>query len=428
MKKNILVVGLGYLGLVQSVYLAKLGYRVFLYDIDTLKLHQIKAKKIPFKEPDLDHYFSTLFNNFEFVKKHSFLKSLEKCDGVFICISTPYDPATNELSIDGIITLLKTLDKIGYSGDIICRSTLKPLNAFEERLFSRLRVVISPEFLTEGMAVKNMFFPQRVVLGFSKDDTEKISKINQTIESYFSDIERNKCIATDYTSSILIKLSANSFLATKVSFINMISMLVQKIGGNIHDISRALSLDTRIGSYLRAGIGYGGGCLPKDTLQLEKTISDAVKLEKGNMLTPVTYVNTTIEKCFVDYLIEHFYPLDRLAIGIMGVAFKEGTDDLRESKAISILKKLIELNVKAIYWYDPLYHSPIQQTHMVEDIDKLVESSDLLLLLTPSKEFIDYRCKKFFNNGEKSIVDSHNLLKQSHWPGWNFYRYGVHLS
>jgi UDPglucose 6-dehydrogenase len=420
------VIGAGYLGLVQAAYLAESGHTVVVYDQDKNRIAQLKKGELPIIETDLNAIFLKCFNSFIFLEKiEEFVELLRKIKTIFICVSTPFSNEKNSLDIDNIVSCLKLLDNSKYEGETICRSTLRILDSDEHLLFSRLSVVISPEFLRESTAVQDLFLPNRLIFGYGCHPKERKERLKLILD-YYPRLTPDKIVITDYSSAIISKLAANSFLAMKLSFINSISMLLQKTGGNIVEISRALSLDSRISTYLQAGVGYGGGCLPKDSMQL-KSLLNSKFTESENILASVIKINARIESEFVEYIYRNCENIDDKNIGILGITFKEGTDDLREAKPISIGKKLLELGAKQVLWYDPLYRNIVDKMKRIENLQDLVDLSDILIVTHPSKEVLNYKVGAISTHKDKpSIFDACNILKQENWSGWNIYRYGIY--
>nr|MDD3719897.1 UDP-glucose/GDP-mannose dehydrogenase family protein [Candidatus Gracilibacteria bacterium] len=341
---KISVIGTGYIGLIQSVGLAKLGFKVTAIDVFQDKIDKLNAGIPTIYEDGLKDLLNETLTYINFTTEK---KEIIGSDIIFLCVGTPQDDEgkTDLGYVYGAIDDIKNLLK----GDeiIIIKSTV-PVGTNEEiykLLGEKNPVVSNPEFLREGIAINDFFAPDRIVLGFREKEIEYVKNKVTEIYKYFSD-KQIPIIETNWQTAELIKYTANSFLATKISFINEISRLADSVGANIKDISNSIGIDSRIGSkFLNAGIGYGGSCFPKDVKSLIHQFKEHNLT--GEIITKVDLVNSTQVDYFLDKIIKYYNGnLHGKKIAIFGVAFKPGTDDLRESKGLDIIKKLLYAGAK----------------------------------------------------------------------------------
>ena len=354
---NIAVIGSGYVGLVQSACLADASYNVVTCDIDEEKIRSLNEGNLPFYEPGLK----------EMIKKNLSLKrlyftskledALKETSICFICVSTP----PNDDGSSDLTSLFSVCDSIASIATkkmiVVIKSTVPPGTAhtISNRLTEKnpslnFDVLSNPEFLQEGLAIKNCMTPDRVIIGHANPDSA--CDLGRIYESF--PIKNEKILYMDLESAEMTKYAANTMLANRLSMINEISRLCEKAGANIDCVKDGLVLDPRIGkNYLNPGIGFGGSCLPKD-------ISALVAFAKKNeidvhMLKAVNDTNSSLIGHFVNKITSHFKTKDlsHLTFCIWGVAFKSGTDDVRKSPALEIVKSLLDLGAK-VRIYDPL--------------------------------------------------------------------------
>lgn len=352
--KRIAVVGTGYVGLVTGVCLSEIGHQVTCLDIDRNKIENMKLGNSLIYEPGLDEL---MIKN---IKAHrlSFTTSkFEACSNaeiIYIAVGTPQneDGSANiqfveqvvkdiakNISHDGVIIVIKSTVPVGTNNKVKqwIKSNLKKEICFE--------VVSNPEFLREGSAIHDTFYGDRIVVGAESD---RAASILEEINKPFG----LPVFKTDIFSAEMIKYASNAFLATKISFINEIANICEKLGANIEDIAYGMGLDTRIGSqFLNAGIGYGGACFPKDTRAL---VQIAGNIEhKFKLLEAVINVNNEQQRRLVEKARSYFYSLKNKKIALLGLSFKPKTDDMREAASIIIAEQLVEDGAKVVA-YDPI--------------------------------------------------------------------------
>jgi UDPglucose 6-dehydrogenase len=400
---NLSIVGTGYVGLVTGACFAKLGHNVICVDIDEKKIDMINRGLSPLYEEGLDELLFTYGNNIKATSDYGY--AIRNSDVTFICVNTP---AKRDGSIDLSFVRAATeeigrrlKEKTGWHL-VVVKSTVLPgttrdfvLPLLEKHSSKKAGIdfglAMNPEFLREGVAVKDFLAPDRIVIGYYD---ERSRDVLQELYTNFS----CPLVETSLSAAEMIKYASNAFLATKISFINEIGNMCKRVGVDTYEVAEGMGYDKRIGrTFLESGIGWGGSCFPKD---LHALIAWAQELgEEPGILERGVEVNDLQPRKIIELLKRHVPELTGRTIGVLGLAFKPGTDDIRGSRADLIVKQLIEEGavVKA---YDPeamenfkeLYpHKQIEYCFSAEE----VLSSDAILILTKWEEFraLDYRGK-----------------------------------
>lgn len=346
---KIAVVGAGHVGVTYAAGLAELGNVVRVVDIDRAKVARLKRGQIWFYEPGLPELLARGLKRRRITFTTSYAEALSRAEFVFVCVPTP---STGDGSLDDS-KLRLAFDMIrkhvAEEAPIIVNKSTVPVGTGDiaDKLFADagLRVVSSPEFLSEGRAVEDFFHPQRIVLG-SRDDAaaEAVAKLFAAL--------RAPIVRTDNATAEFSKLAANAFLAMKVSYANALARLSEAVGADVEAVTRVLSLDPRIGpGHLRAGLGFGGSCLPKDVAAVEHL---ARKHDANpDLFGAVLRVNRDQRSRLVDDLLSHFGSLAGRRIALLGLAFKAGTDDTRDSAAVALGEQLLALHADLVV-YDPV--------------------------------------------------------------------------
>ncbi|MED3655675.1 UDP-glucose/GDP-mannose dehydrogenase family protein, partial [Heyndrickxia sporothermodurans] len=350
---NIAVIGTGYVGLVTGVCLAEIGNNVTCIDLDEAKISTLKVGISPIFEEGLEE----LLNKNMSLNRISFTNDYEEGlfgkDVIYIAVGTPqmadgsadlsYIESTCEaighhLSNDTIIVTKSTVP-VGTNDYIKAR-----IHQYLKRDLS-IKIVSNPEFLKQGTAVYDTFHGDRIVIG--SDDAQALEILEEINAPFHIPI-----IKTDLRSAEMIKYASNAFLATKISFINEMANLCEKVGANIDSVSRGIGMDTRIGSaFLNAGTGYGGSCFPKDTRAIIST-GRSVGLHM-QIIDSAVRVNEMQKGILVDKMIQQFGDLNGKKIALLGLSFKPNTDDMREAPSILVAEKLIKEGA-IIQAYDPV--------------------------------------------------------------------------
>ncbi len=346
---TIAIVGAGHVGVVYAAGLAELGHRVKVIDINDKRVAMLKAGRIWFYEPGLPELLARGLSRKRIAFTTSYPLGLARARFVFVCVPTP---TTAEGSLDdsylrSAFSNIRQHTKLPRP--IIVNKSTVPVGTGDvaARLFEGddIHVVSNPEFLAEGRAVEDFFHPARIVIG----SRNRIA--GEAVAALYSPL-RSPVVHTDPVTAEFSKLSANAFLATKVSFANVLSRIGESIGADGEGLAKALSLDPRIGAgHLRAGLGFGGSCLPKDLAaieQLARRFTDA-----PGFFAAVAAVNRAQRSRVVDLLVERFGAVAERRIAILGATFKANTDDLRDSPALYLARQLAELHAEVVV-YDPV--------------------------------------------------------------------------
>jgi UDPglucose 6-dehydrogenase len=414
---KICFIGTGYVGLVSGVCFSDFGNNVICIDKDIEKLTQLENGDIPIFEPGLSELVRKNLDAGRLSFSDDLIGSIKKSDIVFIAVGTPTAKDGVSADLSQVFSVVKLISKGIKSYKIIVTKSTVPIGTGDkiEKILNknkkkRLFTIISnPEFLREGEAIKDFKYPDRVVIG--TNDKRVIKIFN---ELYLPIINKGAAfVSCSRRAAELIKYASNAFLATKISFINEIANLCEKVHVNIDDVSVGIGLDKRIGSrFLRAGPAYGGSCFPKDTKALAKV--------GKNYNSPLSIVNSVInfnEKRKKDienniYKILH-NKIKNKKICFLGVTFKANTDDLRNSSAINLISKFIKKGAK-INYYEPTGSKEILDKHnnvkYFNDLYLAVKKVDLIIIHTEWDELKNLNFSKIINNNKKVIIyDLRNL-------------------
>jgi len=415
---KIAVIGTGYVGLVTGTCFAETGNHVTCVDIDEVKVQKLQSGKVTIYEPGLEAIFERNIKQKRLDFTTDLKEGIKDAEVIFLALPTP--PGG-----DGAADLqyvLKVADDLGHILDkyavIVDKSTVpvgtadKVHNAIEKNAKVEFDVVSNPEFLREGVAVDDFMKPDRVVIGTQSDKAKKI------MERLYAPLVRqgNPIIFMDERSAELTKYAANSFLATKITFMNEIANLCERLGANVDMVRRGIGTDTRIGKrFLFAGIGYGGSCFPKDVQALAKSAKDAQYDFK--ILNAVMDVNTTQKTRLMDNLNGYFKNnLEGKTIAMWGLAFKPNTDDIREAPALYNIEALISAGAK-VQAYDPEAMENVKgqigdKITYAENPYEALKGADALMIMT---EWPVFRTPDFDvikeELSEPLILDGRNLYE-----------------
>ena len=403
---KIAVLGCGYVGLVTGSCFAKMGNDVICVDIDQDKVNALKKNKIPIYEPGLNEIINSSLSNSCLHFTTDIKSAIVNSDIIFIAVGTPMnkDGSSNLEYVRN--AALDIGEHIDHYKIIVTKSTV-PVGTTKEvqkiiskKIKSRdlkieFDVANNPEFLKQGKAVEDFNFPDRIIIGIENSKIKK--KFNELYKPF--SFKNEKLIFMDIASSEMTKYAANAMLATKISFINELAVISNKVGADINQIRKGIGSDSRIGySFIYPSIGYGGSCFPKD---IESIISFSKEKGYSNvLLSAVKKVNENQKKYFFKKIINVFgSDLNNKQFGIWGLAFKPGTDDMRGAPSVYIVKKILELG-GSVKVYDPKainnakekYLYNLKNISYCNDKYDVIEESDALILLT---EWSDFRSPDF---------------------------------
>jgi len=416
---NITVVGLGYVGAVAVAALSKAGHNVLGVDVDQGKVSSFEQGICPFYEPELSELISSglAAKRLRFHRLDEVKEPLGEI--ILVAVGTPTQ-AYGGTDLSQVYSAIRWIREHNTGrAVVVMKSTVPPGTGLrlmaEELADSQLRYVFNPEFLREGQAVHDWFHPDRIVIG--GNDEEAITLAKKMYEGIEAPV-----LITDVTSAEMIKYTANAFLPTKISFINEIASLCDRVGANIDDVALGVGLDPRIGQdFLQAGLGYGGSCFPKDTRALE--FLSAVKGYNCELLRAVINVNNRQRLLPIQALQEVFPSLKDVKVALLGIAFKPNTDDLREAPALDIARLLVELGTE-VQAYDPKAMEtarPLLPKEVVLCDSALasLKGTQAAILVTEWQEFIGLPWEKIaelmteprFVFDGRNALDGHALMK-----------------
>jgi UDPglucose 6-dehydrogenase len=421
---KIAIVGTGYVGLTTGACLASLGHEVVCADIDAEKVAQLSKGKVTIFEDGLQELVTKGLKtgNLSFVV--GAVKAVFDSEYVFLCLPTP-ESSDGSADISIIETVAKEIaDSLSRASIIVNKSTL-PVGSVRvvENCIQRkdVSVVSNPEFLREGSAVQDFLKPDRVVIG--SDDKSAAEKVAQL----YSPICKNILI-TDPASAETIKYAANAFLAARLSFVNALASVCEVVGANIIDVVNGLGSDSRIGTqFLQPGPGWGGSCFPKDTKALLKIAQD--NGYDFELLAGVISANESqFDRIANRIAVEAKAASEKPVVAIWGLAFKSGTDDLRESPSLKIINRLISKNI-SIQAYDPTQVGVENKNLHIKNCDNALSAckeAHVLAVFTEWKEFARIEPKLVAEQmSNLSVFDGRNMLNKNSWLAAGFNYKGV---
>ncbi|MCF2447041.1 UDP-glucose/GDP-mannose dehydrogenase family protein [Dyadobacter sp. CY345] len=414
---KIAVVGTGYVGLVTGTCFAETGNQVTCVDIDQNKVTRMQNGEIPIYEPGLDVLFDRNIAEGRLVFTTDLVEGIKDAEVIFLALPTP-PGEDGSADLKYILGVANDLGPILESYAVVIDKSTVPVGTAEKVRDAIAKnakvdfdVVSNPEFLREGVAVEDFMKPDRVVVGTTSDKAKKV------MEKLYAPLVRqgNPVIFMDERSAEMTKYAANSFLALKITFMNEIANLCEKVGANVDDIRRGIGTDSRIGKrFLFAGIGYGGSCFPKDVQALAKTSDDYGY--DFRTLKSVMAVNDDQKKRLLPLITEHFDgDLTGKTIAVWGLAFKPYTDDIREAPALENIKALLAAGANVTV-YDPEAMDNVKR--LMPDLTychtayAALDDADALMIFT---EWPQFRTPDFEKMAklmkEKVIFDGRNLYE-----------------
>ena len=436
MSLRLTVIGTGYLGATHAAAMAELGFEVLGVDVDPAKIEALSRGELPFYEPGLP----------ELLLKHTasgqlrFTTSIEEAgafgDVHFIAVGTPQKAGETSADMTFVnaavagIAAASTRDAL-----IVGKSTvpvgsarrLKELSQEHKRPGINIDFAWNPEFLREGFAVEDTLRPDRLVVGTDSPAAD------QTLRRVYADAlsRETPYISTDFETAELVKVAANAFLATKISFINAFSEVTETVGGDIRTLADAIGYDARIGRrFLNAGVGFGGGCLPKDIRALQARIGELGLEKTMRFLNEVDEINLRRRDRVVFLAEQLLGELEGKRVAVLGTSFKPDSDDVRDSPALDIAGRLYGSGAEVCV-YDPKANENsakrFPRLTFVESLEEVVAGADLVLLLTEWREFRDMKPGDIEGLVQsRRIIDGRNVLDRTDWEnaGWDFHALG----
>lgn len=380
---NLVVIGTGYVGLVTGVGFASLGNNVSFVDLDEKKVSKLNNKEVPFYEPGLEEHFQNgeTFSRMSFTTSYDNIE-WDRTDVAFICVQTPNNLATNSVDTNFLESALTEINNINNSKIVVTvKSTIPPYEI--EKVCNKVgmdknEITFNPEFLREGTAIEDFFKPDRIVIG--GNDPEKLSILKELYKSFDAEL-----IETDPISSQLIKYLANTYLPLRLSFVNEAARLIDYSKGNQQDVLKGVGLDSRIGlHYFRPSPAWGGSCFPKDLIEVNnfyKTGEVSLPLISNIIESNDIQSTWTVEK-LTSILNEE----NIKSVLLIGAAFKEDTDDLRNSPTLDIYKMLEQKGFKT-YIYDEMVE--LDEYNSLENLEDISEKMLVVLMYPIKKTLMD---------------------------------------
>ncbi len=411
---NICIIGAGYVGLVTGACFAELGHKVICVDNDKKKIEALKKANIPFYEKGLQDMVKRNIKAKRVSFSSSIKEGVKKSLVIFICVGTPPRP-NGEADLSYVEHVAREIAKHMASYRLIVEKSTVPVETgkwVEQTIKANVRkrvkfdVASNPEFLKEGTAIQDFMNPDRVVIGVES------KKAKEILLGLYGKISAEIVVA-DIKSAELIKHASNSFLATKISFINSVSNICERTGANIEKVAYGMGLDRRIGkSFLKSGIGYGGSCFPKD-VDAFIHISGKLGYDFG-ILKATRKANEEQKALFIRKIEEALWIIKGKTMAILGLSFKPNTDDIRSAPSIDIINSLLGGGAK-VKVYDPQAmkkaHLTIKDVTFCKDLYEAARNSDALIIVTEWHEFevMDLaRIKKLMKN--PLIIDGRNIF------------------
>jgi UDPglucose 6-dehydrogenase len=407
-KPTLGVIGVGWVGLVTATCFAELGHEVVAMDVDAAKVDALDEGHTTIHEPELDELLARNRERLRFTTQMH--KVLDSAQLLFCCVDTPptYSGDADLSRVQSVVSQLRD------DGDhaLVMKSTVPAgTGRAIRRDAPNLTYVSCPEFLKEGTAIDDFLHPDRVVIGADPGDEWAADAVEDIYRPVGGEIVR-----TDVASAEMIKLAANAFLATKISFINEIANVCEEVGADVNEVSRGMGLDKRIGTaFLRPGIGYGGSCFPKDV--------SALKQLAGNtgyhfqLLTSVIEVNELQKRRVIGKLEKHLGSLVGKKVALLGLAFKPNTDDMREASSLVLAARLQGEGAK-VSGYDPVAEDRagalLPNVELCDSAEDALADADAVVLVTEWPEFAELDWKSLAGRMKQPVlVDGRNFLDPS---------------
>jgi UDPglucose 6-dehydrogenase len=341
------IFGAGWVGLVTGVCFAELGHDVVIRDVVSEKIEALRSGNVPFHEEDVPELLERNAERLTFTLD---VNEVADCEFLFICVDTP-PTYSGDADLSRVWTVIDELPELSGRPIIVMKSTVpvgtgeKVRVGLDQRGLDHVGYASNPEFLAEGRAVTDFMQPDRIVVGaWSQEDGDAVASLYDKLDA--------PIVRADVNSAEMIKLAANAFLMTRISFINEIANVCEATGADVVSVAEGVGLDKRLGPhFLRAGIGYGGSCFPKDSLALKQLASNSGY--HFQLLSAVIEVNELQKRRVIGKLQRHLGSLRGKTVALLGVAFKAGTDDMREAPSIVLASRLLAENAVVRAW-DPV--------------------------------------------------------------------------
>ena len=423
------VIGTGYLGATHAACMASLGFEVIGFDTEASKIDLLSKGKVPFYEPELEELLSDQIKSGRLTFTNN-VADLADADVHFICVGTPQIKNGNAADLTYVNSALESIAKYVKPGGLVVGKSTVPVGTatkLRNRLLElnpKADLAWNPEFLREGFAVEDTLRPNRLVVGVENDSAEQLLK-----EVYATNLkDKTPWVRADLPTAELVKVAANSFLATKISFINAMAEICEAAGGDVTVLAKAIGYDPRIGSrFLQAGIGFGGGCLPKDIRAFMARAEELGASQAVEFLKEIDAINLRARQRIIELVRKDLSDdLQGKKVAILGAAFKPDSDDVRDSPALDIAAQ-IQAAGAIVTVHDPKAIANAQKRfpalNFAGDVNTTLKDAEIVLHLTEWKiyrEIDPVKVKSIVKN--PIVIDGRNALDRELWQsaGWKF--------
>ena len=423
------VIGTGYLGATHAACMASLGFEVIGFDTEASKIDLLSKGKVPFYEPELEELLSEQIKSGRLTFTNN-VADLADADVHFVCVGTPQIKNGNAADLTYVNSALESIAKYVKPGGLVVGKSTVPVGTatkLRNRLLElnpKADLAWNPEFLREGFAVEDTLRPNRLVVGVVNDSAEQM-----LMEVYATNLkEKTPWVRADLPTAELVKVAANSFLATKISFINAMAEICEAAGGDVTVLAKAIGYDPRIGSrFLQAGIGFGGGCLPKDIRAFMARAEELGASQAVEFLKEIDAINLRARQRIIELVRKDLSDdLQGKKVAILGAAFKPDSDDVRDSPALDIAAQ-IQAAGAIVTVHDPKAIGNAQKRfpalNFADDVNTTLKDAEIVLHLTEWKiyrEIDPVKVKSIVKT--PIIIDGRNALDRELWQsaGWKF--------
>src|SRR5579862_5175652 len=406
MSSKVGIFGAGWVGLVTGVCFAELGHEVVIRDVLAERIDALREGRMPFHEVDVPELMERNAGRLTYTLD---VRDVADCDFLFVCVGTP-PTYSGDADLSGVWTVIDELPELKDRTVLVMKSTVpvgtgeKVRAGLDERGLQHVGYVSNPEFLAEGNAVRDFMAPDRIVVGaYDAADAEAVARLYESVEG--------PIVRCDVNSAEMIKLAANAFLMTRISFINEIANVCEATGADVVKVAEGIGLDHRLGPhFLRAGIGYGGSCFPKDSLALKQLASNSGY--HFQLLAAVIEVNELQKRRVVGKLNRHLGSLAKRKVALLGLAFKPDTDDMREAPSIVLASRLLAEGAEVRGW-DPVVvaHPSLSGVEIVGSVLEAVRGADAAVIVTEWPDLRELAREEVRRAmATPLIVDGRNLL------------------
>jgi UDPglucose 6-dehydrogenase len=400
------VFGAGWVGLVTGACLAELGHDVVIRDVIPERIEQLRDGRVPLHEPGLGELLERNSERLAFTTE---LDEIVSRPILFVCVGTP-PTYSGDADLSAVWTVVDQLPALEERAVLVMKSTVpvgtgeKVRAALDARGLAHVGYVSNPEFLSEGSAVKDFMNPDRIVVGgFTEADSDVVAALYEPLDA--------PVVRADVASAEMIKLAANAFLMTRISFINEIANVCEATGADVEKVAQGVGLDHRLGPhFLRAGIGWGGSCFPKDGVALKQLASNSGY--HFQLLSAVIEVNDLQKRRVIGKLEKHLGKLRDKKVALLGLAFKPNTDDLREAPSLVLASRLLAEGAEVRAW-DPVADASrlLQGVTFCESVLEAVSGADAAVIVTEWDELQGLASEEICGAMRNAlIVDGRNLL------------------